>query len=242
MPKDGSTPVLMSGYGGFNISYTPQFIPTYFPFLEKGGAVAFPNLRGGGEYGEEWHKAGMLGNKQNVFDDFQAAAQFLFDNGYTKPERLAIRGASNGGLLVGASMVQRPDMFGAVVCGVPLLDMVRYDQFESGKTWIGEYGSAEDAAQFKYLHAYSPYHHVKKGTEYPPLLMLTADSDDRVDPNHARKFTAAVRWANAGNSNMLLRVETQAGHGGGDMVKKHVEQWTDVYAFLFDELGMNDKK
>ncbi len=242
MPKDGSTPLLMSGYGGFNISYTPRFMATYFPFLEKGGSVAFPNLRGGGEYGEDWHRAGMLANKQNVFDDFQAAAQHLFDKGYTRPDRIAIRGASNGGLLVGASMVQRPDMFRAVVCGVPLLDMVRYDKFESGKTWIGEYGSADDPDQFKYLYAYSPYHHIKKHTKYPALLMLTADSDDRVDPNHARKFSAAIRWANAGSSHQLLRVETKSGHGGGDMVKKRVAQWTDIYAFLFDELEMNPKK
>lgn len=241
MPRDGSTPVLLTGYGGFNISYTPSFVATYFPLLEKGGAVALPNLRGGGEYGEEWHKAGMLGHKQNVFDDFIGAAQYLFDKGYTKPERLAIRGASNGGLLVGAAMVQRPDMFKAVICGVPLLDMVRYHKFESGKTWIGEYGSADDADAFTYLHAYSPYHHVTEGTTFPSLLMLTADSDDRVDPNHARKFMAAVRWANRGDNHLLLRVETNSGHGGGDMVNKHVEEWTDIYAFMFDELGMNEK-
>ncbi len=241
MPRDGSTPVLLTGYGGFDVSMTPSFIASYFPWLEKGGAVAIPNLRGGGEYGEEWHKAGMKENKQNVFDDFIAAAQYLFDNGYTKSERLAIRGASNGGLLVGAAMVQRPDMFRAVICGVPLLDMVRYHQFESGKTWIGEYGSADDPEAFKYLFAYSPYHHVKEGTKFPAMLMLTADSDDRVDPNHARKFTAAVRWANRSENNILLRVETQSGHGGGDMIKKHVEEWTDIYAFMFDELGMSSK-
>jgi prolyl oligopeptidase len=242
MAMDGSTPMLLTGYGGFSSNQTPYFAASYYPFLDKGGAIAIPNLRGGGEYGEEWHRAGMLDKKQNVFDDFIAAAQFLFDKGYTKAERLAIRGASNGGLLVGAAMVQRPEMFRAVICGVPLLDMVRYDKFESGKTWISEFGSADDPAQFKALYAYSPYHHVKKGTKYPAMMMLSADHDDRVDPNHARKFTAAIRWANGGDSHILLRVESHAGHGGGDMVKKNVELNTDVYAFLFDELGMNAKE
>jgi len=239
LSKDGSTPFLLSGYGGFSINMTPSFRTNWFPFLEKGGAIAVPNLRGGAEYGEEWHKAGMLTKKQNVFDDFIAAAEYLIAEGYTAPQRLAIRGGSNGGLLVGAAMTQRPELFRAVVCAVPLLDMVRYHLFGSGKTWMTEYGSADDPEQFKALHAYSPYHRVKRGTSYPALFMLTADSDDRVDPLHARKFAAAARWANSNTNLMLLRVETKAGHGGGDMVKKKVARQTDTFSFLFEQLGMN---
>jgi prolyl oligopeptidase len=239
MKLDGSTPFLLHGYGGFNINETPEFSATRFAFLDRGGAFALPNLRGGGEYGEQWHKDGMLLNKQNVFDDFIAAAEFLIAKKYTSSQRLAISGGSNGGLLVGAVMVQRPELFHAVVCGVPLLDMVRYHLFGSGQTWISEYGSADDPEQFKVLYGYSPYHQLKQGTSYPALLMLTADSDDRVDPLHARKFVAAMRWATNNDRNILLRLETKAGHGGGDMVKKLVERRTDTYAFLFDELGMN---
>lgn len=239
MKKDGSTPVLLTGYGGFNINRLPEFVPKYFPFLDRGGAIAIPNLRGGGEYGESWHKAGMREKKQNVFDDFIGATEYLIDQGYTKSERLAIRGGSNGGLLVGAAMVQRPELYQAVICAVPLLDMVRYHLFGSGKTWISEYGSADDAAMFPHLYAYSPYHHVKEGVAYPALLMQTADSDDRVDPMHARKFVAAVRYATSSERPVLLRVETNAGHGGGDMVKKDVELWADTYAFLFEQLGMD---
>ena len=239
MPMDGSTPVLLTGYGGFSINLTPSFYTKYFAFLEKGGAIAIPNLRGGGEYGEEWHKAGMLDRKQNVFDDFIAAAEFLIEKGYTKSDRLAVRGASNGGLLVGAVMVQRPELFQAVICGVPLLDMVRYHEFGSGRTWISEYGSADDPKMFPVLYGYSPYHHVKEGIDYPAMLMLSADSDDRVDPMHARKFVAAVRHADGGPRPTLLRVETNAGHGGGDMVKKDVERWADTFAFLFEQLGMH---
>ena len=237
---DGSTPFLLTGYGGFDINLTPSFHAPRFAWLEQGGGLAIPNLRGGGEYGEQWHQEGMLEHKQNVFDDFIAAADFLITEGYTKPERLGIYGASNGGLLVGAAMVQRPDLFGAVVCAVPLLDMVRYHQFGSGKTWIGEYGSAEDPKLFKALYAYSPYHHVKEQTDYPAMLILTADSDDRVDPMHARKFTAAIRHGTNNARNMLLRMETKAGHGGGDMVKKAVARRVDMYSFLLDELGMNE--
>jgi prolyl oligopeptidase len=182
----------------------------------------------------------MLLNKQNVFDDFIAAAEFLIANKYTSRERLAISGGSNGGLLVGAVMTQRPELFHAVVCAVPLLDMVRYHLFGSGQTWISEYGSADDAEQFKVLHAYSPYHQLKEQTSYPALLMLTADSDDRVDPLHARKFVAAMRWATNHDRKILLRLETKAGHGGGDMVKKLVDRRLDTYAFLFDQLGMNN--
>jgi prolyl oligopeptidase len=239
MKKDGSTPFLLNGYGGFNIAKVPAFSATLFAWLERGGAFALPNLRGGGEYGEDWHRAGMLDKKQNVFDDFIAAAEWLEANGYTSRTRLAISGGSNGGLLVGAAMTQRPELFRAVVCSVPLLDMVRYHRFGSGRTWISEYGSAEDSAQFQALFAYSPYHRVTRGVAYPSLLMMTADSDDRVDPLHARKFAAAILDAKGNDARVLVRVERNAGHAGGDMVKKNVERATDLYAFLFDELGMN---
>ena len=244
MKMNGTSPLLLTGYGGFNISKTPSFNARSYAWLEKGGAIAVPNLRGGGEYGEQWHRAGMLLEKQNVFDDFIAAADYLIANKYTSAERLAIMGASNGGLLVGAVMAQRPELYRAVVCSVPLLDMVRYHLFGSGKTWISEYGSADDPEQFKALLAYSPYHAVlrtqdKANTVFPAMLMLTADSDDRVDPLHARKFVAAMRHTMSNDANVLLRVESKAGHGGGDMVKKTVARSTDIYAFLFDELKMN---
>lgn len=238
MKFDGSTPVMLTGYGGFNVSQNPYFNSGTFVWLEAGGAVANPNLRGGGEYGEEWHRSGMLDKKQNVFDDFIGAAEFLIQKGYTRPERLSIRGGSNGGLLVGAAMTQRPDLFKAVVCGVPLLDMLRYHLYGSGRTWIPEYGSAENEADFRWLQAYSPYHHVKTGAQYPSMLMLAADSDDRVDPMHARKFTALLQAANGSNEPQLMRVERHAGHGGADLVKQAVAQSVDTFAFLMDELGM----
>ncbi|MBU1240377.1 prolyl oligopeptidase family serine peptidase [Myxococcota bacterium] len=237
--KDGTTPFILYGYGGFNISETPRFSPSRILWLERGGAIAIPNLRGGGEYGEDWHKSGMLSKKQNVFDDFIAAAKYLIDKKYTSASRLAIRGGSNGGLLVGAAMVQAPNLFKAVSCHVPLLDMVRYHKFGSGKTWIAEYGSADKVDQFHFLYAYSPYHHVTKGTKYPALLMNTADSDDRVDPMHARKFVAMIEYAQGSSANpVFLRLEKNAGHGGGDMVKKKVAAATDEYLFLMDQLGM----
>lgn len=243
MKRNGNTAIRLYGYGGFDVSITPVFRPSHILFLEAGGALAFPNLRGGGEYGETWHQMGMLENKQNVFDDFIGAAEYLIKEGYTKAEKLAIVGGSNGGLLVGAAMTQRPDLFRAVICAVPLLDMVRYHRFGSGKTWISEYGSAEDEKQFNYLHAYSPYHRIKKGTAYPALLMLSADSDDRVDPMHARKFVAKTRWANSKDREkthpILLRVESKSGHGGGDMVNKRIDRDADTLAFLFWQLGMN---
>jgi prolyl oligopeptidase len=245
LQKDGNTPTLLYGYGGFNISLTPRFSGSLYPWLERGGVYALPNLRGGGEYGEEWHQAGMGTRKQNVFDDFIAAAEWLIQNRYTRPERLAIRGGSNGGLLVGAALTQRPDLFRAVACAVPLLDMVRYHKFGSGKTWIKEYGSADDAELFKVLHAYSPYHHVQAGKRYPALLMLSADSDDRVDPMHARKMTAALQAALAGTPGarpQLLRIEKHAGHGGADLVKSEVESTTDQLSFFLWQLGMTKLK
>ena len=232
MPFDGSTPLLLGGYGGFNISMLPRFAATLYPWLEAGGAYAVPNLRGGGEYGEAWHQGGMGPRKQNVFDDYVAAAEHLIALGYTKPERLAIRGGSNGGLLVGAAMTQRPDLYRAVICAVPLLDMVRYHLFGSGRTWISEYGSAETEDGFRTLYAYSPYHHVHPGVAYPALLMLSADSDDRVDPMHARKLTAAIQAATSSGRPVLLRIERNAGHGGADLVRQNVAMYADVYAFL----------
>jgi prolyl oligopeptidase len=241
LKKDGSTPWLLTGYGGFNVSMTPAFSSGLYPWLEAGGGYALPNLRGGGEYGEDWHKAGMGAKKQNVFDDFIGAAEYLVKQKYTRADRLAIRGGSNGGLLMGAATTQRPDLFRAVICAVPLLDMVRYHLFGSGKTWIPEYGSAEDANQFKTLFGYSPYHHVKTNTKYPALLMMSADSDDRVDPMHARKMTAALQAANSSDHPILLRIEQHAGHGGADLVKQAVESSADGYAFLMHELGMGTK-
>jgi prolyl oligopeptidase len=228
--KDGSARALLSGYGGFQVSLTPSFLASIYPWLERGGVYAIANLRGGGEYGEEWHRAGMLLQKQNVFDDFIAAAEHLVREGYTRPERLAIRGGSNGGLLVGAALTQRPDLFAAALCAVPLLDMVRYHLFGSGKTWVGEYGSADDPAQFRALHAYSPYHRVAPGVRYPATLLLSADSDDRVDPLHARKFAALLQARSAGGP-ALLRVQKNAGHGGADLIKAAVDEGADAYAF-----------
>ncbi|HKO92160.1 MAG TPA: prolyl oligopeptidase family serine peptidase, partial [Polyangiaceae bacterium] len=233
---DGSHPTLLYGYGGFNIDMTPAFSALAAVWLEQGGVYAVPNLRGGGEYGEAWHRAGMGPNKQNVFDDFAAAAEHLIERGYTTSERLGIYGGSNGGLLVGASMVQHPELFAAVACAVPLLDMVRYHRFGSGQTWIAEYGSPEDPVEFATLFDYSPYHHVLPGVKYPALLMLAADSDDRVDPMHARKFAAAVQWAGSGRP-ALFRVEENAGHGGADLVKKRVAYNSDLTAFLLDQLA-----
>ncbi len=234
---DGSHPALLGGYGGFNVSMRPGFSPAAAMWVERGGVYAIPNLRGGGEYGESWHEAGMRGNKQNVFDDFIAAAEYLVAQGYTTPQRLGIRGGSNGGLLVGAAMTQRPDLFGAVVCAVPLLDMVRYHRFGSGPTWIPEYGDPEDPQHFGFLLDYSPYHRVQDGTAYPPMLMLSADSDDRVDPMHARKFTAAIQAASSSGHPAVMRIETKAGHGGGGTRKKSVEQSVDTYAFLLEQLA-----
>jgi prolyl oligopeptidase len=230
MKKDGSSRALLYGYGGFQSSETSTFVASIYPWLERGGVYAVPNLRGGAEYGEEWHRGGMLLKKQNVFDDFIGAAEFLVKDGYTRSDRLAISGGSNGGLLMGAAMTQRPDLFSAVLCAVPLLDMVRYHLFGSGKTWISEYGSADDPDQMKALFGYSPYHHVKAGAKYPPLLLLSADSDDRVDPMHARKFAAAVQAASAGGP-VLLRIERHSGHGGADLIKAEVEKGADRYAF-----------
>jgi len=235
MAKDGSHPVLLNGYGGFNVSLTPSFRAGIYPWLEAGGVYAVPNLRGGGEYGRAWHEAGRGPNKQNVFDDFAAAAEWLVREKWTVPARLGITGGSNGGLLVGVAMTQRPELFGAVVCSVPLLDMVRYTLYGSGKTWIPEYGDPRIPADLGVLFAYSPYHHVRPGTKYPPLLLMSSDDDDRVDPMHARKFAARVLGA-GGSATVLLRIERNAGHGGADQVRRAIESSADQYAFLFEML------
>ena len=227
---NGDNRTLLYGYGGFQASMTPAFASSIFPWLERGGVYAVANLRGGGEYGESWHEAGMRANKQNVFDDFAAAAQYLIQQKYTRPARLAIAGASNGGLLTGAATVQHPELFGAVLCGVPLLDMVRYEQFGSGRTWSSEYGSVANEADFRTLLAYSPYHHALAGVKYPALLLLSADSDDRVDPMHARKFAALLQDVSAGGP-VLLRIEKHSGHGGADLRRAEVEKGADRFAF-----------
>jgi prolyl oligopeptidase len=228
---DGETPVLLSGYGGFGISLTPGFHPGIFAWLARGGIFAMPNLRGGGEYGEEWHRQGMRRNKQNVFDDFIAAAEHLVAAGWTRPGRIAIRGASNGGLLVGAVMTQRPELFGAVICGVPLLDMIRVHGL------VDELGSPADPDDFRALYAYSPYHRIKPGVKYPPVLLLSADSDDRVDPMHARKFAARLQ-ASSTSGPVLLRIEHSAGHYGADLMKAEVERYADELTFAFAHLGV----
>lgn len=234
-PKNGNTPAILYGYGGFQSAQTPYFASSIYPWLERGGIWVVANLRGGSEYGEEWHRHGMRREKQHVFDDYFAVAEELIKQGFTKPDKLAALGGSNGGLLVGAAITQRPDLFRVALCAVPLLDMVRYHMFGSGKTWIEEYGSAEDAGDFKALFAYSPYHHVTKGAKYPATLLLSADSDDRVDPLHARKFAAELQWASGGGP-VLLRVEKHSGHGGADLVSAAVEKLADEYAFALDQM------
>jgi prolyl oligopeptidase len=239
---NGKNPTLLTGYGGFNISETPNFVGDRYLWLEHGGVFAVANLRGGAEFGEDWHRAGMLDKKQNVFDDFAAAAEFLISQKYTDKDHLAIRGGSNGGLLMGAALTQHPDLYRAVVCQVPLLDMLRYQNFQIAKLWVAEYGSSEDPKQFDWLYAYSPYHHVKQGTVYPAVLFMTADTDTRVDPMHAKKM-AALMQAEAANGDsrdrpILLRIDTKAGHGAGKPITKQVEDMTDIYSFLFWQLGM----
>jgi prolyl oligopeptidase len=240
--RTGKNPTLLYGYGGFNISLKPTFKRDVYLWMEHGGIYAVANLRGGAEFGEDWHRAGMLDKKQNVFDDFIAAAEYLISEKYTDKDHLAILGGSNGGLLMGAMITQRPDLFRAVVCAVPLLDMLRYQNFQIAKLWIPEYGSADDPKQFEWLYAYSPYHHVKPGQEYPAILFITGDTDTRVDPMHAKKMTALMQAeAKNGASRerpILLRIETKAGHGQGKPVTKQIEENTDIYSFLFWQLGM----
>jgi prolyl oligopeptidase len=235
---DGARPTLLYGYGGFLVNETPAFRPDAVLFAEHGGVFAVANLRGGGEFGEKWHRAGMLENKQNVFDDFISAAEWLIERGYTNRTHLAIEGGSNGGLLMGAMMTQRPDLFQAVVCEYPLLDMLRYQKFLLGKLWVSEYGSADDQKQFDVIYKYSPYQHVKKGVKYPAVLFITGDSDTRVAPLHARKMTALVQAATGSDRPVLLRYDTKAGHSVGLPVSKQVEERTDILSFVMSELGM----
>jgi prolyl oligopeptidase len=237
----GDNPTLLYGYGGFNISLTPSFSIHRLVWLEMGGVFALANLRGGEEYGEEWHRAGMLENKQNVFEDFISAAEWLIANGYTNQKKLAINGGSNGGLLVAACLTQRPDLYGAAVCEVPVIDMLRYHRFTIGHFWVPEYGNAEDDPEhFRFMYAYSPLHNVRPDTVYPPTLILSADTDDRVVPAHAKKFTATLQEAHVGDAPILLRIEMKAGHGLGKPTSKILDERADVYAFLYRELRMGD--
>ncbi|MEZ6183403.1 MAG: prolyl oligopeptidase family serine peptidase [Planctomycetota bacterium] len=238
---DGKNPTLLYGYGGFNISLTPRFSATLFPWLEAGGVYAVANLRGGGEYGAAWHEAGQLARKQNVFDDFYAAAEWLIAKGYTNPERLAIQGGSNGGLLTGAAVVQRPELFRAAISAVPLLDMLRYQRFLMARFWVPEYGSAEDPAQFPYLRAYSPYHNVKPGTRYPAVLLTAGENDTRVHALHARKMAAALQHATASERPILLWVDRDAGHGRGKPLSLRIRDVVDQGMFLRWQLGMLDE-
>ena len=236
---DGNNPTYLYGYGGFNISLTPSFSVSLLIWLEMGGVYAVPNLRGGGEYGEEWHQAGMKLQKQNVFDDFITAAEWLIANNYTKPAKLAIGGGSNGGLLVGACMTQRPDLFGAALPAVGVMDMLRFHKFTIGWAWVAEYGSSENAAEFTNLYAYSPLHNLKMGTAYPPTLIITADHDDRVVPAHSFKFAAALQAAHNGNAPVLIRIEIKAGHGAGKPTAKIIEEAADKWGFLVRVLAID---
>jgi prolyl oligopeptidase len=238
LAKDRPHPTLLYGYGGYNIPMVPAFKPEYIGWMELGGVLAVANMRGGGEYGEEWHLAGKTVKKQNVFDDFIAAAEWLIREKRTTREKLAIMGGSNGGLLVGAVEVQRPDLFGACIPMVGVMDMVRFQEFTAGQFWRDEFGNIEKEDEFKSLLAYSPYHNIKKGSHYPPTLVMTADTDDRVVPMHSFKFAAAMQRAQAGDAPILLRIESRAGHGAGTPVKKQIENAADRWAFLVKELGM----
>lgn len=237
--KDGNNPVYLYGYGGFNISIEPRFSPSYLSLLEQGVVIAIVNLRGGGEFGEEWHKAGMLMKKQNVFDDFIAAAERLIADRYTSSQRLAIAGRSNGGLLVGACMTQRPDLFKVALPGVGVLDMLKFQDFTVGWGWVPEYGSSQQSPEmFRYLYGYSPYHRLKKGTSYPATLITTADHDDRVVPAHSFKFAARLQAYHQGNHPVLIRIDTQAGHGAGKPVSKQIAEVADMYAFMLWNMGI----
>jgi prolyl oligopeptidase len=234
---DGTNPTLLTGYGGFNLSMTPGFSSLAAVWLEHGGVFAEASLRGGGEFGEAWHRDGMLDRKQHVFDDFIGAAEHLIAEGYTSATHLAIRGGSNGGLLVGTVSNQRPDLFGAVVCTYPLLDMVRYHQFLVASFWVPEYGSSEDPAQFAYLYDYSPYHNVKPAAHYPATLYITGDGDTRVAPLHGRKMAALMQATHGDTTPVLLRYHTEAGHSGGQPVSQQIEQMVDTVSFLLWQVG-----
>jgi prolyl oligopeptidase len=235
---DGTNPVLLTAYGGFDVSMTPTYSPLLLVWVEHGGIVAEANLRGGGEFGEEWHRAGMFEKKQTVFDDFIAAAEFLIANKYTTPARLAITGGSNGGLLMGAAITQHPEMFRAAVCAYPLLDMLRYQKFFDGPYWVSEYGSTDNPEQFKYIYAYSPYQHVVDGAKYSAILFVTGDGDTRVAPLHARKMTARLQAASGSNRPILLLYDTKSGHSGGRPINKTIDELADRLSFLLWQLGV----
>jgi prolyl oligopeptidase len=235
---DGSNPCLLYGYGGFDISLTPAFSVSRMQWMEMGGVLAVANLRGGGEYGEEWHRAGTKEKKQNVFDDFIAAAEYLIKEKYTSTPKLAIQGGSNGGLLVGAVMCQRPDLFGACLPAVGVMDMLRFQQFTAGRFWTDDYGSSDNEADFAAQIKYSPYHNLKPGTKYPATLVTTADHDDRVVPGHSFKFIARLQYCQAGPAPVLARIETNAGHGAGKPTSKMIEEVSDQWAFLVKVLDV----
>ena len=238
---DGNRPTLLYGYGGFDISITPRFSVTNLAWVERGGVYAVANLRGGGEYGRDWHEGGMLDKKQNVFDDFIAAAEWLIDHDYTCPKKLGIHGRSNGGLLVGAVMCQRPDLFAAAVPGVGVMDMLRFHRFTIGYAWTSEYGCSDDAEQFKTLVAYSPVHNLKSETRYPATMVMTADHDDRVVPAHSHKFAARLQDCQADDGPpCLIRVETSGGHGAGKPTAMQIAESTDLLAFLSKALGVDE--
>jgi prolyl oligopeptidase len=238
--QDGSNPTLLYGYGGFGISVLPRFDSTRVAWLERGGIFAVANLRGGGEFGEEWHRQAIRGNKQKVFDDFIAAAEWLISEKYTSTPKLAIEGGSNGGLLIGACVTQRPDLYGAALAYVGVMDMLRFDQFGQGAGWVGDYGSPQNPQDFKALRAFSPYHNVKPGTRYPPILVITGDHDARVMPAHSFKFAAALQAAQAGLTPILLRVRLSTGHGAGPTTSQVIEERADAYAFLMENLGVSE--
>jgi prolyl oligopeptidase len=238
---DGENPTLLYGYGGFNISMTPSFSISRTIFLANGGVYAVANLRGGGEYGEEWHKAGIKEKKQNVFDDFIAAAEYLINEKYTNPGKLAIMGGSNGGLLIGACMTQRPELFKVAIPQVGVMDMLRYHKFTIGRAWASDYGTSETKEGFSYLYKYSPLHNLKKGIKYPATLAITGDHDDRVVPMHTFKFISALQDDQAGDEPVLVRIETKAGHGGGKPTTKVIDEVTDMWSFVMFNLGMTVK-
>lgn len=240
LERDGKNPTILYGYGGFNISLTPSFSIANAVWMEQGGIYAVPNLRGGGEYGKKWHDAGTKLQKQNVFDDFIAAAEYLIDEEYTSSDYLAIRGGSNGGLLVGATMTQRPDLMKVALPAVGVLDMLRYHTFTAGAGWAYDYGTAEDNPKmFNYLLNYSPVHNVEEGIEYPATLITTGDHDDRVVPAHSFKFAAELQEKQAGNNPVLIRIETNAGHGAGTPVSKTIEQYADIFGFTLYNMGFS---